>query len=186
VKHLKGERGEKLINRKLLGVLAVALIAIVGGSAAYTMTWTSARITMTAGTACVVSVGIFEDCACTIPFTTHNWDGVVQDQIYEVTAYVRNTGNQLVYLTYTPASLTFDGAQTRFKINVTVIEGPAMPCQLFPCPRVLLPVKNPMVCENGYPLTPGKVIKIDIELVPDSLVAGGNWSWNFFIEGCAP
>jgi hypothetical protein len=173
------------LNRKLLGVFAVALIAIVGGSAAWTMTWTSAKVTMTAGTACVTSLGIFQDCACTVPFTSHNWDGVVQDQIYEVTAYVRNTGNQAVYITYTPGSLSFDGAQTRFRINVTVIEGPAMPCQLL-TNYYKLPLKNPLVCENGFLLTPGKVVKIDIELVPDSLVAGGSWSWNFFIEGCAP
>ena len=39
---------------------------------------------------------------------------------------------------------------------------------------------------NGFLLNPGKVIKIDIVMFVDSVVAGGSWSWNFYIEGCAP
>lgn len=185
MEHLQRQRGEKL-NKKLIGALAIALIVIIGQSVALTMTWTDTKVTMTAGTASVVSVSLFKDCSCTVPFTEHNWDGVVQGQEYEVTCYVRNSGNQAVYITYTPGSLNFDGAQTRFRINVSVIESPAMPCQLLPMTPELLPVKNPLVCERGFLLLPGKVIKVDIVLLVDSVVAGGSWSWNFFIAGCAP
>jgi hypothetical protein len=222
----KGEEGWKM-NKKLAGILAVTLIAVIGGSAAWTMTWTESRITMTAGTASVVSIGLFQDCACTVPLTSHDWGGVVQDQEYEVTAYVRNTGNQAVYITYETSGgepfvsdghddlqgedlatdrvlgghIIFDGGQTRFRILVSVLEGPGLPCQLLPtvdpptesvkqlfdavggCP---LPLKDPLVCDNGFLLLPGKVIKVDIVLLVDSVVAGGSWSWDFFIAGCAP
>ena len=183
---MKGERGEKLINKKLLGILAVALVAIIGSSVAWTMTWTSARITMTAGTASVVAIGIYQDCDTVVPFTTHNWDGVVNGQEYEVTGYVKNTGNQAVYITYTPGSYSSDGNQLRLRFNVSIIEGPATPCQLNPITPIYLQVKNPLVCETGFLLHPGKVIKIDIVMFVDSVVAGGTWSWNFYIEGCAP
>jgi len=206
-----------LIDKKLLGILTVALIAVIGGSAAYSMTWTSARVSMMARTSSVVSIGLFQDCACNIPFMSHDWGGVVQNQTYEVTCYVRNTGSQAVYLTFTTSggegggsilavmpngenegelrafpppprqeSIWFDGGQTRFSVNVNVIEGPATPCQLFPCELVYLPSKDPMICESGFLLHPGKVVKIDIELLVYSVVAGGNWHWNFYIEGCAP
>jgi hypothetical protein len=190
------------MNKKLLGVLAVELIAIIGGSAAMTMTWTESQISMFAGNASTVSIGLFQDCACSMPFTRHDWDGVVQDQEYEVTAYVRNLGSQGVYITYdldaqapmeyvsTPEGdyivLLFDDFQTRFRMNVTVIEGPSMPCQLFPIQLVRLPWKNELNCEHGFYLNPGKVIKIDIILQVDSVVAGGNWQWDFLVEGCAP
>ena len=174
------------MNRKILSVFAICLIAIIGASAAWTMTWTESRVTMTAATASVVSVGLFEDCATTIPFVSHDWSGVVQGQEYEVTTYAKNTGNQAVYISYTPGSLSFDGAQTRFRVVVNVLEGPATSCQLLPITPTPLPVKNPLNCENGFLLLPGKVIKLDIVLFVDSVVAGGSWSWNLFIAGCAP
>jgi hypothetical protein len=141
---------------------------------------------MTVGNASIVTIGVFSDCATTVPFTSYNWDGVTQGQQYEVTAYVKNTGSVAVYISYTPGALNFDGAQTRFRINVSVLEGPATPCQLLPISPVFLPLKNPLVCENGFLLLPGKVIKVDIVLLVDSVVAGGSWSWNFYIAGCAP
>ena len=174
------------MDKKLIGILAVVLVASVGSSAFYSMTWTDSRITMTAGTSSVVALGLYADCACCTPFTSHNWDGVVEGQMYEVAVYVKNNGTQAVYVTYTPGSLAFDGAQTRFRINVSVLEGPALPCQLLPITPTPLPVKNPLVCENGFLLLPGKVIKLDVVLLVDSVVAGGSWSWTFFISGCAP
>ncbi len=174
------------MDRKLVGMAAIASVLLAAAAGAYAMTWTEARISMTAGSASIVTIGLFSDCATTIPFISHDWDGVVQGQTYEVTVYVKNTGTQAVYITYTPSSLSFDSAQTRFRINVSVIEGPATPCQLNPITPVALPVKNPLVCENGFLLTPGKVIKLDIVLTVDSLVSGGTWAWNFFIAGCAP
>ncbi len=174
------------MNRKLLSALAICLIVVAGASFAWTMTWTETKVTMTAGTASLVSIGLFQDCATTIPFTTYDWDGVVQGQEYEVTAYVKNVGNQAVYISYTPGALNFDGAQTRFRVNVSVLEGPATPCQLQPISPVFLPIKNPLVCNNGFLLLPGKVIKVDIVLLVDSVVSGGTWSWSFFIAGCAP
>ena len=174
------------MNRKLVGILVAVLVAVAGSAVAVSMTWTESKVTMTAGTASVVSIGLFEDCATTVPFTTHDWDGVVQDQEYEVTTYVKNTGNQAVYITYTPSTKNFDGDQTRFRIVVNVIESPATPCQLLPMTPQALPVKDPMNCPNGFLLLPGKVIKVDIILLVDSTVSGGTWSWDFFIAGCAP
>ena len=141
---------------------------------------------MTVGNASVIAIGVYTDCATVVPFTTYNWNGVVQGQEYEVTAYVKNVGSEAVYITYTPGSLSFDGAQTRFRLSVNVIEGPATSCQLLPITPLPLPVKNPLTCENGFLLLPGKVIKVDIILNVDSVVAGGNWGWNFWIAGCAP
>jgi hypothetical protein len=141
---------------------------------------------MTVGNASIVTIGVFSDCATSTPFTTYNWDGVTQGQEYEVTAYVKNTGSVAMYISYTPGSLSFDGAQTRFRIVVNVLEGPATACQLLPITPTALPIKNPLVCENGFLLLPGKVIKVDIVLLVDSVVAGGSWSWNFYIAGCAP
>jgi hypothetical protein len=172
--------------KKTLAILAAVVIAVAGASSMLAMTWTESRITMTAGTSSVVALGLFQDCATTTPFSSYDWDGVVQGQEYEVTVYLKNNGTQAVYVTYTPSSLSFDGAQTRFRLNVSVIEGPATPCQLNPISPVFLPVKNPMVCENGFLLNPGKVIKLDIVLLVDSVVSGGSWNWNFFIAGCAP
>jgi hypothetical protein len=174
------------MNKKISAILAVVLVAVAGATAAMSMTWTESRISMTAGSASIVTIGLYEDCATTIPFTTYDWDGVVQGQEYEVTCYVKNTGTQAVYISYTPSALSFDGAQTRFRLNVTVIEGPATSCQLNPISPTFLPIKNPLVCENGFLLLPGKVIKVDIILLVDSLVSGGTWAWNFDIAGCAP
>ncbi len=174
------------MNNKIIAAIATVLVASLGTSAFFAMTWTDSRITMTAGTSSVVSLGLFSDCAATIPFTTHNWDGVVEGQEYEVACYVRNIGTQAVYVSYTPGALNFDGAQTRFRINVSVLEGPALPCQLLPISPDFLPIKNPLVCENGFLLLPGKVIKLDIVLLVDSVVSGGSWSWTFTIAGCAP
>ncbi len=181
-----GCSGAENMNNRLIAVLAAVLVASLGTSAFFAMTWTDSRITMNAATSSVVALGLFSDCAATIPFTTHNWDGVVEGQEYEVAVYVRNIGTEAVYITYTPGSLSFDGAQTRFRINVSVLEGPALPCQLLPITPTLLPVKNPLVCERGFLLLPGKVIKLDIILLVDSVVSGGSWSWSLFIAGCAP
>jgi hypothetical protein len=174
------------MNKKLIGVIAIVALAIATAYGVYSMTWTSARVHMTAGSASVITVGLYQDCLCTSPFTGWDWDGVVQGQTYEVTCYVKNTGTVALYITYDPTYLYFDNNQTRFNTHVTVIEGPATVCQLQPCTPTPLPEKNPLVCANGFLLNPGKVIKIDIVLGVDSLVSGGTWAWDFYIEGCAP
>lgn len=175
------------MKEKTRDVLAAAiLIAIMGTTAAFSMTWTENSITMTAGSASLVSIGIFQDCAATVPFTSYDWDGVVEGQQYEVTMYVKNTGKQAVYITYSPADQGFPYADTRFRIEAYIIEGPGTSCQLLPTNPTQLSVKNPLVCENGFLLNPGKVVKISVELFIDSLVTGGHWSWDFFVAGCAP
>jgi len=174
------------MNRKTVGILSIALVAMLTMTYAVSMTWTSSKISMTAGSASIISLGIYEDCDTTIPFCSHDWNGVVQDQVYEVTVYVRNTGTEAVYLTYLPTDLSFDHDQTRMTTRVYIIEGPATPCQLNPVDRIPLPEKIPTYCDQGFLLTPGKVVKLDIELFVHSLVAGGTWAWDFFIYGCAP
>jgi archaellum component FlaG (FlaF/FlaG flagellin family) len=174
------------MNKKIVASLAIVAIAIAAAYGVYSMTWTSARISMTAGSASLYTIGLFQDCMTTNPFTAHDWDGVVQGQEYEVTLYVKNTGTVALYVTYLPTDLSFDLDQTRFTITVNVIEGPATPCQLNPITPVLMPEKNPLVCNNGFLLNPGKVIKIDIVLTVASLVSGGHWAWDFDIFGCAP
>ncbi len=174
------------MNKRLLGILAAALAVIIGASTAWSMTWTENRVTMTAETASVVAIGVFKDCDTTIPFATYDWDGVTDGQHYEVTAYVKNTGNQAVYVTYVPPALVFDGGQTIMRLDVFVLEGPATSCQLLPISPVSLPFENPLVCERGFLLLPGKVIKLDIVLTVISVVAGGTWRWPLLIRGCAP
>lgn len=141
---------------------------------------------MTANTASTVSLGVFTDCACTVPFTSYNWDGVTAGQNYTVAAYVKNNGTRGVYITYTPGSINFDGAQTRFRIIVEVVAG-GLTCQVNNInPAILMPTKVAGNCANGVFINPLQVIKIHIHLVVDSVVSGGTWGWNFLIEGCAP
>jgi hypothetical protein len=101
--------------------------------------------------------------------------------MYEVTMYVKNTGTEALFITYLPTNLSWDGRQTRMTTTVYVIEGPATYCQLNPIEPVPLLEKDPLICDRGFLLTPGKVIKLDVILTVASLVAGGSWSWNLGI-----
>ena len=174
------------MNDKLLVFLTVALVAVIGFSVVYSMTWTESAVTMTAGTSSTVAIGLFQDCSTTIPFTAYNWGDVVGGQEYEVTCYVKNNGNQAVYLSFQPGGVAFDDLQTHFRIATNVIEGPATSCQLLPITPTPLPLTDSFVCENGFFLNPGKVVKIDIIMFVDWVSTGGSWSWDFLIAGCAP
>ena len=174
------------MNKKLVAILAIAIVATVGTATFLSESWTSGRVTMSAATASTVSLGVFTDCACSVPFTGYNWDGVTAGQNYTVAAYVKNNGTRGVYITYTPGSLNFDSSQTRFRILVDVVAG-GLTCQVNNInPIVSMPVKVATNCANGIFINPNQVIKIHINLVVDSVVSGGNWNWNFYIEGCAP
>lgn len=172
------------MNKKLLGILGIVVVALAASYAVWSMTWTSCTVSMTAHSASVTTIGQFEDCACTIPFESHDWSGVVQGQEYEVKYYIKNTGTVGVYITYLPTWLFWDENQTRFHIAVDIIEF-GTPCQLDPMFEPMLE-KEPLVCDRGFFLPSGKVIKIDVKLFVESLVSGGSWAWDFTIYGCAP
>jgi hypothetical protein len=151
------------------------------------MTWTWSTITMTAtaGNTNLITLNEFQDCLCTVPVTSHSWGTLVQDQTYELAVYIKNTGNQGLYVTYLYRDYWFHDNQSHFTVIPYVIEF-GLPCQLTPVsPRVMMWQKNLVVDppDDGYWLPPGKVIKVDIELTVYTLVANANYNFNLTFYG---
>lgn len=175
------------ISRKhLLAVIGVALIASVGGFAAWSMTWTSSKITMTAHSVSTVGIGLFEDCACSIPLAAYDWGPVTGGQYYLCNIYLKNMGPKGVYITYAPSYLSFYDGQVRFYIDVYIL-ATGLQCQTYPVnPPVGLPEKDPTVCNIGYFLGPGKMAKLLVVFWVESIVYGATYSWELSVYGCAP
>jgi len=184
----------EISRRKLAVVIGVALIAVMG-IAAYssTTTFVPCRITMYADPALEWTLGQFQECAAINPFTSYDWDGVVEGEYYQCPVYVKNTGTVGLYITYLPTDVWLSedpvgsrSYQTHFIITCFVIEH-GMPCELYPVnPPVQLPEKSIANPTGGFYLHPGKVIKVDIVLFVESVVVGEDYTWEFTFWGCYP
>jgi hypothetical protein len=168
------------MNKKiLLGILAVAIVAIAG-TAAFADTWLSKYNNIYVKTGSSQAICLFSDCDARCP--SQDWvQCVEEDGVYEFSLYVLNTGTSAVYITYLPtdfAPIIPDAGQTRMHITVQVI-GFGMPCQMIanniPLPTGVsslpytLPEKSTAAPTNGFPLGSNKMIKLDVTLRVDSL-----------------
>jgi hypothetical protein len=148
--------------------------------------WASAVIKMHAAPAgnLTVYITLWEgmDCANLLPATAHDWDGVMEGNVYEYSLFIKNSGAQALYITYLPTDFWANENQTHFIITVNVVKF-GIPCQLNDITPVPLPEKNYLNPTLGYLLTPGKMIKVDIELTVISVVVPGTYDWDFTVYG---
>ena len=165
------------MNKKLLlGILCIAIIAI-SASAVYADTWLSRFKNIVLKTGSSQDIILYEDCAATVR-VSDNLQNVKQGGSYEFALYVLNTGTAPVFITYLPTDVNLNGGQTRFHITVDVI-GYGMPCEMImnniPLPTcvcnlpIALPEKNINSPSTGFPLSPNKMIKLDITVRVDSV-----------------
>jgi hypothetical protein len=183
------------MNKKLIAVLAVALIAVVGTSAFLAITWTApATVTLKVNAGSVNSPGITLVSSCVAGpgpvFSDYTFpQGFVSGQQYTVTFYVVNTGSELVYLYYTPGTFTALDNQVYFTITATVIEAGNLQCQMnVLATQVPLAVKVGTVCSNtAYALGPTAVAKIKVDVTVFSInPSGAPWFIPLTIWGCIP
>lgn len=173
------------MSRKLVAGILIIAIAAMSVTRVLMLTWTSCTIHMHAGTASVVNIGQFSDCACTMPIDAWDWDGITQGNTYELHVFVKNTGTEGIYLTYLPTVIEFYDGQATFIITVTVIEK-GLPCQLYLVdPQFVLPEKDIGMPAQGFWLEPGKVVKVDIQIYVAAVVSGGVYDWDFTFYGAA-
>jgi len=177
----------EISRKKLIAIIGVALIAVIGISAySSTISWVPCVIKMRADPAIDITIGQFQDCMCTIPFTSYDWDGVVEGEFYQCPVYVKNTGTVGLYVTYLPTDLWFYDNQAHFIVTAYVLEFGG-PCQLYLVePPCQLPEKATGNPTGGFYLPPGKVIKVDIVLYIDMVVVGKTYDWEFTFWGCYP
>jgi hypothetical protein len=125
------------------------------------------------------------------PPVAHNFGMVSEGNTYEWPIYVVNNGSKQVYITYLPTTFSYDYGQTSGKIVVTVIAY-GLPCEtaglLSPplCPNQLpynLPEKDPAHPLTGFLLMPNKVIKLDVKLTINSIMADQTYLMYLDIAG---
>jgi hypothetical protein len=165
-----------MYKKLLLGILCIAVVGIMA-TAAFSDTWLSQYKNIYVKTGSSQGIALFDDCNAECP-VSEVVQSVQQDGSYEFAVYVLNTGTAPVYITYLPTDVNTDGGQTRFHITVNVI-GFGMPCEMIlnniPLPTGLcqlpyaLPEKNVNAPTAGFPLSPNKMIKLDITVRVDSL-----------------
>jgi len=177
----------KVSRKKLVAIVGAILVAVMGISAFSSMTtFVPCRVTMYADPATNISLGQFKECACLTPFTSYDWDGVMEGETYECPVYVKNTGTVGLLIVYEPMDLFFFDDQAHFTITCFVLEF-GMPCELYVLDTpVQLPEKDPTKCTEGFLLPPGKVIKVDIQLYIDRVVVGEHYTWEFTFWGKTP
>ena len=100
------------MNKKIIGIFAIAIFAF-SMAAVLSDTWVdkSASFTFNSSTnSNLVSIGLFADCAASVPITTtgvaHDYGLVAQGNTYEWTIYVLNNGAEQVYITYSPTTFS--------------------------------------------------------------------------------
>ena len=177
------------MNKKMLfGILAIALVGAAAAASVASDTWLDRFLTITMKTGSLQSMEIFDDCAATTVVTGHDFGMVTQGNSYEWTVYVLNCGSEQMYITYDKTWYEQDAGQSKFYVNVTVIEY-GVPCQMsgsIPSP-VKLPVylqeKNTANATQGFCLPPTKMIKLDITIRADRVVVGKSYSFQFEIAG---
>jgi len=174
-------------RKKLTAVVGIVLVIVMGISAFSSMTtFVPCRVTMYADPATNISLGQYKECACLTPFTSYDWDGVMEGETYECPVYLKNTGSIGLLIVYEPMDLFFLDDQAHFVITCFVLEF-GMPCELYVLDTpVQLPEKDPTNCSSGFFLPPGKVIKVDIQLYIDRVVVGEHYTWEFTFWGKTP
>jgi hypothetical protein len=177
----------EISRKKLAMIVGVALVVVMGISAYSSMTtFVPCKITMTADPAMNISLGQFKECATINPFTSYDWDGVMEGETYECPVYVKNTGTVGLYITYLPTDLWFFVDEAHFIVTCYVIEF-GLPCEMYPLTTpVQLLKKNATLPTAGFYLPPGKVMKVDIQLYIDRVVVGEIYNWEFAFWGCYP
>lgn len=185
----------EISRKKLAMIVGVALIVVMGISAySSTITFVPCRITMTADPASsTLALAQFKECGAITPFTSYDWDGVVEDEHYQCPVYVKNTGTVGIYITYLPTNVWLSedppgsgSFQTHFIITAFVLEF-GMPCELYKLDTPFqLPEKSVANPTAGFYLPPGKMIKVDIVLLVDRVVIGETYTWEFAFWGCFP
>jgi len=180
-------KNTKSSSKKISAAIVAVVLAAVSILSVWAMTSTWSTITMsaTSGAANLVTLNEFQDCLTTVPVTSHSWGVIAQDQTYEKAVYIKNTGNMGIYVTYLQRDYWFYDNQAHFTIVPYIIEF-GLPCQLNAVsPRVMMWEKKVTMDPptDGYWLDPGKVIKVDIELHVNTIVAGGNYNFNLTFYG---
>ena len=185
---------KKKMNKKLLlGILAIALVAIVG-TTVVADSWKSKFLGFRLNAGGTQSLYLYKDCWAF--FTAEGWtQSVTEGNTYEFSVYVLNTGTELMYITYLPTDVNRDNGQTRFRITVDVINyglpsqmtdnNIALPTGIASLPYAL-PEKNVATPTNGFPLMPNKMIKLDISIEVFSVdLNTGTWTFDFEVIGVA-
>jgi len=183
------------MNKKIVAIFAIAIFAI----SAYSVladTWVDKTMTITftgdsaggAGTP-LVGLGVFSDCALTVPVPptnpeasatpdpasaiAHDFGNVMEGNTYEWAIYVVNNGAEQVYLTYLPTTISGNGGQIAATLHVTAIAyglscetsgttlSPPLASNALP---YSLPEKNVAAPTSGFLLMPNKVVKLDVQL----------------------
>ena len=185
------------MNKKLFGILTIAIFAVSMASV-LSDTWVDKPAPFTFNSSMgsnAVSIGLFADCAATVPLATsgvaHDFGLVAQGNTYEWTIYVLNNGAEQVYLTYSPTTYTANGGQTAATVRVQAIAY-GVPCEtsgttLTPPDGYKLPYSLPEKNVNaptaGFLLMPDKIVKLDVQLSVASVDAGMTFTVPFQISG---
>ena len=186
------------MNKKLIGILAVAIFAF-SMAAVLSDTWVDRAASFTFNSSTnsnLVSIGLFADCAASVPLAStgiaHDFGLVAQGNTYEWAIYVLNNGAEQVYLTYSPTTFTANGGQTAALIAVQAIAY-GVPCETSGTTLVPpltanalpynLPEKNVNTPTNGFLLLPDKIVKLDVKLTVQSVDAGLTFTVPFQISG---
>jgi hypothetical protein len=95
-------------------------------------------------------------------------------------------GTESAYVTYAPSSLNLCDDQAQFYFDAYVVET-GLPCQTSRVtPPVALPTQDPTVCNQGFLLKPGRVVKLMIVLWVYSVASNANYDWELCLYGCVP
>jgi hypothetical protein len=122
----------------------------------------------------------------------HNFGMVSEGNTYEWPIYVVNNGSKQVYITYLPTNFIADSGQTSGSITVTVIAY-GLGCETSGTTLVPplasnalpynLPEKNAATPQIGFLLMPNKVIKLDVKLTINSIMADQTYYMYLDIAG---
>ena len=169
------------MNKKyLIGILAIALIAITASSTFAAITWydaTTINLVANTTTSSGPSLKLSYDCAgsSVVPSTgtAYSFGSIMVNVPYEWDFYVTNNGQTLMNLSYLPTTITQNGGQTVLTVTVSVIAyGP--PCETSGTTYALstavpLPEKPNT---TGFTLMPGKEVKLSVIVTATSLDSG--------------
>ena len=201
------------MNKKIIAILAIAIFAI----SAYSVladTWIDKQMTITfAGYSNggsghqLADIGVYTDCALVHSATpidapadgassnaiiAHDFGNVMEGNTYEWAIYVVNGGEQQVYLSYLPTTITGNGGQIAATLHVTAIAyglacetsgttlSPPLASNALP---YSLPEKNVAAPTSGFLLMPNKVVKLDVQLSILSVDEGVTSIVTFTIAG---
>jgi hypothetical protein len=127
-----------------------------------------------------------------LPAVAHNFGMVSEGNTYEWPIYVVNNGSKQVYITYLPTTFISDDGQTAGSISITVIAY-GLGCETSGTTLVPplasnalpynLPEKFAATPQIGFLLMPNKVIKLDVKLTINSIMADQTYEMLLDIAG---